>query len=83
MTNQYSFIEFKYPKDAAMWDRAEEICGGTNLSSADALHLAAAIEIGCNILVTTDKDFITIASNYIKGTVPPSEVDLAIAKLNH
>jgi len=84
ITKDYSFIEFKYPKNVAMWDEAEDICGGTNLSPEDSLHLAAAMEIGCNILVTTDQDFIAIANQYVKyiRTVPPSEVDTAIAKLN-
>lgn len=81
ITRQYSFIEFKYPKDETMWNIAEDYCGGTNIGSTDSLHLAAAIEIGCNILVTTDQDFIAIANQYI-ATVPPSGVDLAIAKLN-
>lgn len=80
MNKQFSFIKSKHPLTESMWDKAEDYCGVTNLSAADSLHLAAAIEIGCNILVTTDQDFIAIARDYIR-TVPPSDVDLEIAKL--
>ena len=64
--NEFSFIEFKYSKTQDMWNQAEDICGTTILSPEDSLHLAAAIEIGCNILVTTDQDFIAIANQNIK-----------------
>jgi predicted nucleic acid-binding protein len=70
ITKDYSFIQFKYPKDVAMWDKAEDYCGGTNIGSTDAIHLASALEIGCNILVTTDQDFLPIANNYIISVLP-------------
>jgi predicted nucleic acid-binding protein len=84
INGQFSFVEFKYPLTESMWNKAEDYCSVTNLSAEDSLHLAAAVEIGCNILVTTDQDFTTIANDQIKQirTVPPSEVDMAIAKLN-
>jgi len=81
--NQLSFIQSQHPLNDAMWNKAEDICGTTNIGSTDALHLASALEIGCNILVTTDQDFITIANiNADIIAVPPSEVDLAITKIN-
>jgi predicted nucleic acid-binding protein len=80
-TEKYPFIKFKYPITEAMWNKAEDYCSGTNISSPDALHLASALEIECNILVSTDGDFMAIAKDYI-NTVQPSDIDKAISKLN-
>jgi len=77
-----AFVDFKYPLTQAMWDKAEDICAQTNIGATDALHLASALESGCNILVTTDGDFTRIANHYEIRAVRPSEVDLEIVKMS-
>lgn len=62
-------IEFVYPHQT-LWDDAERYCFYTNIGAQDAIHLATALEAGCNILVTRDKDFLRIADDYIIATLP-------------
>jgi len=70
------------PENVAMPDTPEGTCAGANLSPEDSLHLAAAVEIGCNMLVRTDQDSITIGDQDVKyvRTVSLSEVNMAITK---
>jgi len=44
------------------------------------MHLALAVESGCNILVTRDKDFRVVADEFTIA-VHPENIDIAIAKL--
>ena len=81
LTGDYAFIATQHPTNVDFWDKAEDFCASTNLGSTDSVHLTSAMLIGCNILVTTDGDFITIANRWIT-TVPPADVDIAIRKLN-
>lgn len=62
-------IEFMYPHKG-LWDEAEIYCIYTNIGARDAIHLATALIVGCNILVTRDKDFRRIADDYILATFP-------------
>ena len=81
LKGDYSFITTQHPKNVDFWDKAEDFCASTNLGSTDSIHLTSAILMGCNVLVTTDQDFIAIANRYLT-TVQPADVDTAIKKLN-
>jgi predicted nucleic acid-binding protein len=81
LTGDYSFIATKHPTNVDFWDKAEDFCASTNIGSTDSIHLTSAILMGCNILVTTDGDFIAIANRYLSA-VHPSDIDLAIRRLN-
>lgn len=41
---------------------AEKLCATTNIGAMDGLHLATAMYMKCNILVTNDNDFLGIVS---------------------
>lgn len=62
-------LEFMYPHKE-LWDDAENFCIYTNIGAQDAIHLATALAVGCNILVTRDKHFRRIADDYIIATLP-------------
>ena len=62
-------VEFLDPHKK-LWDDAEYCCIYTNIGAQDALHLATALVVGCNILVTRDKHFRRIADDYIIATFP-------------
>lgn len=82
ITNEYSFIVTEHPITVELWDKAEDFCASTNLASADSIHLASAIIMGCNILVSTDQDFISIANDWLP-TILPADIDIAIRRLHH
>lgn len=67
--NHYPFIQFQRAL-ARLWDQAEEFCAATNIGAADAVHLATAIGVGCDVLVTRDSGFLAIAKSYIPATLP-------------
>jgi predicted nucleic acid-binding protein len=52
------------------WDTAVHLKTTTNLSAADVIHLATAIEAGCDLLVTMDSFFRKEAANFIKSCLP-------------
>jgi predicted nucleic acid-binding protein len=81
LSNEYSFIKFKHPLTVSFWDKAEDYASSSNIGATDSIHLATALRIRCNILVTSDQDFIAIANEYILATLP-SGIDIALAKLN-
>lgn len=81
LENKYDFVNFEHPTRAEAWNRADDYCATTNVSATDAIHLALAVEIGCNILVTRDKDFRSIADDFILAILP-EDIDKALAKLN-
>jgi len=80
LTQEYPFVSIEYPLTESFWNKAEEYCSTTNIFFADAMHLAMAVEIGCNILVTRDKDFKRIADHIIMAILP-EEIDIALTKL--
>ncbi len=51
-------------------NRAEDVCASTNLDAADSLHLATALHYGCDILITSDSDFVRLARPYVIATTP-------------
>ncbi len=42
------------PLSRAVFDRATEIRAGYNFKTPDSIHLAAAVESGCNVFLTND-----------------------------
>ena len=76
----FAYIEFRFPIANSFWDKAEDYCNSTEIAVADAMHLALAQESGCNILVTRDSDFRTLADDYIISTSPEG-IGIALAKL--
>ena len=62
-------------------DKAEEICAATNIEATDSLHLATALHFGCDILVTSDADFLKFAKPYILATTPEG-TDNALAEFS-
>ncbi len=67
--SRFSFITFQQPL-AGLWDVAERLCANTNIAPADAIHLATALGAQCNILVSRDSDFLSIAKPYILAEAP-------------
>jgi len=65
----YPFVTFQRPQ-SGLWDQAEEYCAATNIGAVDSIHLATAIGVGCDVLVTRDSDFRLIADNYIPAVFP-------------
>lgn len=72
-------VEFLDPYKK-LWDDAEQYCIYTNIGAQDALHLATALAVECNILVTRDKHFRRIADDYMIATFP-EDILAAIANL--
>ena len=66
---KYPFVAFQRPQ-SQLWDQAEEYCAATNIGAVDSIHLATAIGVGCNALVTRDSDFRLIADDYISAVFP-------------
>jgi predicted nucleic acid-binding protein len=65
LAGEYAFIDYEHSVGGELWDEAEKFCAATNIGAFDAIQLAFAICIGCNILVTHDQDFQPIADKYI------------------
>ncbi len=59
------------------WDLAAEIKKLTNLSDHDAIHLAEALAVPCDVLLTRDEFFTDIAREYI-WAVRPEDVIIAL-----
>jgi predicted nucleic acid-binding protein len=65
----YPFCEF-YSLEEKGWDKALDLKAKTNISAPDSIHLATAIEAGCDLLVSLDSFFIKQAGPFIKTCVP-------------
>ena len=68
-SESYPFVEFFWLEKIG-WDRALELKATTNISVADCIHLATAIEAGCDLLVTLDTFFRKEAEVFIKSCLP-------------
>lgn len=77
----FAYISFQYPIAESFWNNAEKYCDTMPISVEDAMQLAFAVESGCNILVTRDKDFLAVADDVII-TTEPKGMDIALTKLN-
>ncbi len=64
-----SCVTFHAPLDG-LWDEAEKLCADTNIAPADAIHLATALGVGCDVLVSRDSDFVGITRRYMPATLP-------------
>lgn len=78
-SGRLGFVRF-YWLEKSGWDRAMDLCAATNITPADCIHLATAIEAGCDLLVTLD--------SFLKGQaqlhIPccePQEVNKSLAGL--
>lgn len=80
LSTEFPFITFEHPLVAEFWDKAEDYCSATNIGATDAIHLASAVIIGCDILVTRDKDFRRIADDYILSILP-EQIEGALRQL--
>lgn len=75
----YPFLEF-FSLEEKGWDRALELKATTNISASDAIHLATALEAGCDIPVTLDTFLIKEASSFMK-TCPPEQTNRILKEL--
>jgi predicted nucleic acid-binding protein len=75
-TNIQNVFSVKYPNikfydyGKINWDKALELKATANISAPDVIHLATAIEAGCDLLVTLDNFFKKEAKPYIEGCLP-------------
>lgn len=76
----YKFIQFFWLTKEG-WDKAIEICANSNISTSDCIHVATALEAGCDILVTSDESFEKNASKFISTCLPENFID-GLRKLN-
>ena len=65
----YKFVQFFWLTKIG-WEKAIELCRKTNISAPDIIHLATAIEAGCDILVTSDEIFCKNAIKFIPSSLP-------------
>ena len=77
----FKFIKFRHPLTSRVWDKADDYCAVTCISAPDAIHLASAIELNCDILVTRDGDFHEIADEFIL-TIFPEQINNALKQLS-
>lgn len=63
---KHKFINFM-PLSGDGWNQAASICSLSNISAADSLHLATALQTGCELLVTSDEVFIKNAKKLISA----------------
>lgn len=81
------FLELRYPLikyfhlTGEGFDRASGLCANTNISAPDCLHLATALEAGCDVLVTTDEHFLKEAKDYI-SICTPEQINEVLVDLN-
>jgi len=73
-------VNFEHPINEVIWDKADDFCSITNIGSTDVIHLASAITLECDILVTRDQDFRAIADAYIIA-IFPEDINIALQKI--
>jgi len=76
---RYPFIQYFYLTTEG-FNRATGLCADTNISAPDCLHLATALEAGCDVLVSTDDHFLEEAKDYIE-TCQPEYVNDVLGRL--
>jgi predicted nucleic acid-binding protein len=62
------------------WDKAWKIKASSCISAPDVIHLATAIDAGCDLLVTLDNFFKKEAEPYIQACLP-EQVEKVLDKL--
>jgi len=65
----YGYIDY-WELDSEGFDHAVELARTTNISASDCIHLATALELGCDVLVTTDQFFEREAKQYLPTSLP-------------
>lgn len=65
----YSHIQY-WELKVEGFDRAVELARGSNISAPDCIHLATALEVGCDVLVTSDDFFMNEAKQYLPTSLP-------------
>lgn len=65
----YPFVEF-FSLERTGWDRALELKATTNISAPDSIHVATAIEAGCDVLITLDTFLKKEAEAFIISCLP-------------
>jgi len=76
----YKHIQY-WELDSEAFDHAVELARQSNISATDCIHLATAIEAGCDVLVTTDEFFMKEAKKYIPTSLPET-VEEELRKLS-
>jgi len=66
---RYPFIQY-FHLAAEGFNRASGLCANTNMSAPDCLHLATALDAGCDVLITNDEHFLKEAKDYIEACKP-------------
>jgi len=69
LTVRHPFIGY-FHLSALGFNIASGLCANTNISAPDCLHLATALEAGCDVLVTTDNHLLEEAKAYIEACHP-------------
>jgi predicted nucleic acid-binding protein len=75
----YPFVEF-FSLEKAGWDRALELKATTNISAPDCIHVATAIEAGCDVLITLDAFLKKEAEPFI-NSCSPEQANKTLQKL--
>ena len=70
----YSHIQY-WELEVEGFDRAVELARESNISAPDCIHLATALEVGCDILVTSDNFFMKEAKQYVATSLPEGVED--------
>lgn len=65
----YDYIA-QWHLDQKGFDHALELVRTTNITAPDCIHLATALELGCDFLVTTDEFFLKEARKHIPTSLP-------------
>lgn len=76
----YPFVEFFSLVDEPGWDSTLDLKATTNISAPDCLHVATAIEAGCDVLVTLDTFLKNEANAFIISCLP-EEVNKVLRNL--
>ncbi len=62
--------------DREGWLQSLEIVRETNINSSDAIHLATALALDCDILLTSDNHFITEGNTYLRNKVSNNKLEI-------
>lgn len=76
----YGYIDY-WELDSKGFDRAVKLAQTTNISAPDCIHLATALELHCDVLVTTDEFFAKEGKQYLPTSLP-EKVEEELRNLN-
>lgn len=65
----YDYID-QWHLDEKGFNHALELARTTNITATDCIHLATALELGCDVLVTADEFFLKEARKHITTSLP-------------